>query len=450
MAEANGAVGAPAKAAAEMLRGRSGHGAGPKQRGLRLSAPRWRLLVPGWQVPGGRCGFVSTRRQPCRRRGARQGGHAAVAARGPRWPWACPALPARPTPRLSNGRFATSRAIRRPTRLRWLLGRLALAASDRDRALSLWAKIGPGSTRWLDSRLEIAKLDRDELDRLQINPDRRRVIEQFLKADGFLDDCIRNSRTEADSVLLSLARARLDVTPGVDSKPEVTIELCDRIKRLPASPADQYRARLYRMIAQVELGRYVEAEREAQSHSTWRIPTEEDSLFDAVRLLDQCAASAQTDLRQRRYGLVLKLIVGPLLAASESMMVDRYNELAMRLTRSLLFTGADRNARRSLTAWKGSPPATSDRLLRDLGDTYNRLEVYSLDIDVQRLRLKNSAAGSMPWFDAGTPWHWRISTPAASRKPPSSSTRRRSSIPTSAAALHDKFIHLRQRLGVKP
>ena len=72
----------------------------------------------------------------------------------------------------------------------------------------------------------------------------------------------------------------------------------------------------------------------------------------------------------------------------------------MRLTRALLFTGADREARRSVAAWRGGPQTTDERLLRDLGDTYNRLEAYSLDIDVQRLRLKNNPSGSLPWLDA--------------------------------------------------
>ncbi len=72
----------------------------------------------------------------------------------------------------------------------------------------------------------------------------------------------------------------------------------------------------------------------------------------------------------------------------------------MRFTRALLFAGADRDARRSLAAWRGGPQSTDDRLLRDLGDTYNRLEVYSLDIDVQRLRLKNNPSGSLAWLDA--------------------------------------------------
>ena len=72
----------------------------------------------------------------------------------------------------------------------------------------------------------------------------------------------------------------------------------------------------------------------------------------------------------------------------------------MRRTRPLLFVGRDREARRSMLEWRGTPAANDDRMLRDLGDTYARLEAYSLAIDVQRLRIKNNPVGSMPWFDA--------------------------------------------------
>ena len=43
-----------------------------------------------------------------------------------------------------------------------------------------------------------------------------------------------------------------------------------------------------RLVAMVEIGRYIEAEREAQSHTSWRVPNELDVYFDAIRLLDQC------------------------------------------------------------------------------------------------------------------------------------------------------------------
>ena len=183
-------------------------------------------------------------------------------------------------------------------------------------------------------------------------------------------------------------------------RPEAAKDLCDRVARLPVSPAVLYRSRLLRMLALVELGRYIEAEREAQTHPDWYVPSEAAALFDAVRLLDQGATIAATDLRQRRFGLVLKLLLESVLTLDQKFSTSQLIELKMRMTRALLFVGDDREARRSLSAWRGSPDPSSDRLLRDLGDTYSRLEVYSLDIDVQRLRLQNNPAGSMAWFDA--------------------------------------------------
>ena len=212
------------------------------------------------------------------------------------------------------------------------------------------------------------------------------------------------------------------------------------------------KARLSWLAALVEAGRYVEAEREAQSHSSWQAPTETNALFDVVRLLDQCSASSDTDLRQRRFGLVNKLIVEPLVGDEERLTPQQRGELAMRLTRALLSIGADRDARLSLGTWRDLPQSTtSDRLLRDLGDTYNRLEVYSLDIDVQRLRLKNNPSGSPRWFDA------RYALALAYFH--SDKLKEAAQLIDSTAILHpelgggmlhDKFIRLRQRLGVKP
>jgi tetratricopeptide (TPR) repeat protein len=234
-------------------------------------------------------------------------------------------------------------------------------------------------------------------------------------------------------------------------RPDAARELCDRVRRLSESPGVQYRLRLYRLVAIVALGRYVEAEREAQSHSSWRAPNEQDDLLDAVRLLDQCASTADSDLRQRRFGLVLRLIVEPFVSGEEKTTPEDHTELAMRLTRALLFTGADREARRSLATWRGGPQTTIDRLLRDLGDTYNRLEAYPLAIDVQRLRLKNNPSGSLPWLDAR--YALALAYFHTGRLKEAAQLIDSTAIlhpELGGNALHDKFIHLRQRLGVKP
>jgi hypothetical protein len=130
---------------------------------------------------------------------------------------------------------------------------------------------------------------------------------------------------------------------------------------------------------------------------------------------------------------------------------EQLSELKMRLTRSLLFVGEDRDARRSLSAWKFALGETSDRLLRDLGDTYSRLEVYTLDIDVQRLRLQNNTAGSLAWFDA------RYALALAYYH--SGQFKEAAQLIDATSILHpdlgggdlqEKFIRLRQRLGPKP
>jgi hypothetical protein len=333
---------------------------------------------------------------------------------------------------------------------RWLLGGLALASGDRARALSLWSAIATGSSRWLDSRLAVAELDRADLDVLQNNPDRARMAERFERADRFLVDSLRQARADDATSELVLARARLNLTPLVGN-PVTARESCERVLRLAGSHASHYRARLYRLVSLVEAGRYVEAEREAQSHTSWSVPTSPDTQLDAVRLLDQCASVSETDLRQRRFGLVLKLILESMIADEGKMTPEQIGELKIHLTRALLFIGADREAKSSLASWRGVPQASDDRALRDLGDTYSRLEVYSLDIDVQRLRLKNNTAGSPQWFDAR--YALALAYFHTGRLKEAAQLIDSTAIlhpELGGGALHDKFIRLRQRLGVKP
>ncbi len=205
------------------------------------------------------------------------------------------------------------------------------------------------------------------------------------------------------------------------------------------------------MIAMIELGRYVEAERESQTHLDWNIPAERPALFDAIRLLDHCAGTAATDLRQRRFGLVLKLTIEPLLTLDRDFTPEQLNELKMRLTRALLFIGDDSDARRSLSSWRGAPGVSDDRILRDLGDTYSRLEIYTLDIDVQRLRLQNNPSGSLTWFDARYALalaYYRSGQPKKAAQLIDATSILHPDL--GGGELHEKFIRLSQRLGSKP
>ena len=220
----------------------------------------------------------------------------------------------------------------------------------------------------------------------------------------------------------------------------------------PPRPGLQYRARLYRLVALVEMGRYVEAEREAQSHSSWRVPTEHDALFDAVRLLDHCAATAESDLRQRRFGLVLRLIVEPLVTApTKRWTPTNSSELAMRLTRALLSIGADREARRSVAAWRGGPQSTDERAAPRPGRHLQPARGL-----LARHRRPASAAQEQPIRIA--PLARRPLRPGPGLFPHRQAKEAAQLIDSTAIlhpelggnALHDKFIHLRQRLGLKP
>jgi hypothetical protein len=202
---------------------------------------------------------------------------------------------------------------------RWLLGKIAVASGDRARAETLWSAIATVSRRWLDARMALAALDLDDLDRQQVNPERHQIIKQFQRADAFLGDSLTLVKAEEATALLSLARARLNLAPHV-GRPEFARELCERVSRLPGSAAIHYRARLYRVVALVEMGRYVEAEREAQAHASWQVPAELPVYLDAVRLLDSCASTAESDVRQRRFGLILKLIVEPFVLSVDGKM----------------------------------------------------------------------------------------------------------------------------------
>jgi hypothetical protein len=333
---------------------------------------------------------------------------------------------------------------------RFLLGKIAVAASEPDRAESIWSPIAVDSPRWLDSRLAKIALDLDRIELAQINVDRHSFAETFQRADRFAADCIASARSEADRTELMLARARLNLTPGA-GRPELARELAERVSHLPGSPGQLYQARLYRLVALVELGRYIDAEREAASHSSWRVATEKSALFEAIRLLDQCSSGSDTDLNQQRSGLVLRLIVEPLPNADAEIPPIERAELAVRRTRALLFTGADRDAHQSLITWGDIPREASDRLLRDVGDTCNRLAVYTLGVDIERLRSKNNPPGSLRWLDA------RYALALAYFR--SGKVKEAARIIDATAilhpelgggSLHDKFIHLRQRLGVKP
>ncbi|WP_165221278.1 hypothetical protein [Aquisphaera insulae] len=284
---------------------------------------------------------------------------------------------------------------------RWLLALLSRAAGDHPRARSLWDAIPVGSTRWLDARLALADLDVADLEALLATADRPILKESFDRARKHLEEGLKLARTDAERAAFLLADARINLVPVVGN-PRTALERLDRITALPMRAADRYRARLLRLVATVQTGPpYLQAEREAQAHSTWAEASAHAPFFEAVRLLDECASNAEEALHERRLGLVIRFLVQPMVQDGDE---DKWTpseraELRMRLVRSHLFLGDERGARAAFRSSAGPPRDASDSMLRDLADTYNRLEAFELAIDVERLRSKTLQPGSPAWFE---------------------------------------------------
>jgi hypothetical protein len=301
--------------------------------------------------------------------------------------------------------------------------------------------------------LAIAEIRRSVVESELLGGDRRLIVLAYQRAESFLTESTQQARNEREEVELLLAQARLNLVPTA-GKASRALSILDRLGGLGLTPQERYRARLARMIALVQVGPpYLDAEREAQTHATWADPSARSAFFDAIRLIDQCASFAGVDLHQRRLGLVLRLLVQPAAQDSddEKWTADERSEIKMRLTRAYLFLGDERNARTSLRGWAGLSRSAPDDLLRDLADTYNRLEVYELAVEVQRLRLRNLQTGSPPWFEA------RYGLALAYFH--AGHLKEAAHLIDATAILHPelgggiverKFIKLRQRLGAQP
>lgn len=287
--------------------------------------------------------------------------------------------------------------------VRWLLGGVKLSAGDFEAAKALWMAIPVTAPRWIDARLALIQALRQKMESEFPTATRATLDADYKAAADLIAESAQaaGSRSESDRVELLLAEARLSALPIV-GKPLAARDAADRCLTMSLTPRQRYRAKLIRVIAQAGLGRYADAEREAERHSDWAEPSDRAALMDAARLLDLGASNADTDLLQRRFGLILRLFVQPLTRdeRDETLTSDQKSELRLRLARALLFQGDNPGARAALRGWMPLTESADDRLLRDVADAYSRLGADELAIDVQRLRLKKLASASPAWFDA--------------------------------------------------
>jgi tetratricopeptide (TPR) repeat protein len=286
---------------------------------------------------------------------------------------------------------------------RWLLGKLVLAEGDKDEALALWDAIPHGTPRWLEARVEMAEVRRQELDTQRLNGDADAVSKRLDEARSFLAACLEQARGETEVNDLLLARARLELTPNA-GRPETARESVDRVLHSAAWPAQRDAARRLRLVALAQSSRFVEAEQAARREAV-AVPgapasADPTALIDTVRLLDRSAAESDSDLRSRRMGLLMTILIRPVAEHAGTLPPASRAEVRLREIRGRLFSGDDVEARRAIAGWSAPSLSSNPGLLRDLADTYVRLEAYELAVDVQRLRSKLLPNGSLPWFDA--------------------------------------------------
>jgi hypothetical protein len=327
---------------------------------------------------------------------------------------------------------------------RWLLGQLRVASGEKEAALALWAAITPGSPRWVEARLAVARLNQDELDTLRIGNDRSQIDARYAAARTFLTQSLKQAGSAIERADLGLALARLELTPIV-GEPDQARQRSEQILHGASRPDQRDRARQLRIVALAVLNRFDEAEKEARDESA---RARLDDLLEIARLLDRIAADSEADLRMRRFGFIIRTLLSNTPEQSRELSEDQLAELRLRNCRALLYLGDDERARRSLTAWTGKVPEEDRGFLRDLADTYFRLEAYSLAIDVERLRQKGLATGSLPWFES----RYRVAL-ALYRSGKTKDALHLIDATTilhpdlGGGALRDKFVRLRQRIG---
>ena len=280
--------------------------------------------------------------------------------------------------------------------VRWLLGRVRLDAGDRPGAVALWSAIAAGTPRRLDARLAVGGLLRRDVEESLIGGDLDAARKRLDLASSQCHEALAEATRPADRATLTLAGATLDLIPGVE-RPEQARRAADPLINAAPSPSLQALARLIRAVAQAELGRYVEAERDAREALPSASPAD---LVLTLRLLDRFATAADTDVARRRVGTLMRTVADRALDIPNAPTAAELYEANLRRVRSSIHRGDLGNARVLLRSWGGPSDPPDVDALRDLADTYARLDDADAAADAYRLLMGRVAPASPAWFDA--------------------------------------------------
>jgi hypothetical protein len=279
---------------------------------------------------------------------------------------------------------------------RWLLGQIRLAAGHPDEALDLWSKITHGHPRWLEARILIADRLREAVEVQRINRDSAATATKMDQARKSLRAALDEAVEGSETVSLSLQLALLELIPDA-GRPGLALEACDRLLKQAGRP-DQHRlARLYKLVALAQSGRMSDADQLARSEAR---SDDLAGLFPVLRLLDRSAREAEAEAIRRRFGLIARGLTTRLVDHLDQLPADLREEARLHHARSLLFAGDPTAAKREIAAWGGPTETHDDEFLRELADTYQRLDAYVLAIDAERYRASRLVPGSLPWFES--------------------------------------------------
>jgi tetratricopeptide (TPR) repeat protein len=279
---------------------------------------------------------------------------------------------------------------------RWLLGKMRLAAGEREEAIALWKAIPHGQPRWLDARLAFADYLQDGIDDLLPSGDLRAARDRFEAARAELASAQAEANDSTERAGIALAVARLELTPRIGD-PEKARVICERLLQATGQGNERAQARSLWVVALAELAHFVDAEREVRAIASQR---RDGELLPLIRLLDQAAELSDSDVSRRRYGQLMRSLMLHVPDGPGAQPSGDHTETRLRLIRAWLYTGHFDDARQALRMWPGGNQAVPDALLDPLADAYMRLEAFGLAVDVYRLRVQQTRPGSIPWFVA--------------------------------------------------
>lgn len=280
---------------------------------------------------------------------------------------------------------------------RWILGQLRASAGKEREAIALWSEIPAGHSRWREARLAVVETHRKAADSLLLADRTREARDRLIEARAGLETARDEATEPTDRNALDLARAELELTPGLGSAEEA-LKLLDRLVATEVLADRRERARRLRIVAQALASRETDAERNARAELEQSEP--EDIVALAIQL-DRAAASL-SDPARRRASALSRLLTERVLSQSNVLDPDLRARARVIRIRGQIDMGDLDGARRAAESWSGDldPSRLPAELIAPLADALDRLGLYHQAAEAHRAVIAASAPGAARWLEA--------------------------------------------------